>query len=778
MSQSRKKGAVLGLVIALAFFMIILGIGFYYIARLIGGHRELEHATDAGNLQVAKKALRSPVVNAFATNGYAGPFDLSGNTLTEVQKNFSQLADPNTGQIDLLVYNRLVAQAFLVALNAAADGYDTGTPPSPFGIARAQRLIQILNDPASGVGVTLARKLKLDPVLDTNFTGIADDENTLRMLKANGETAAISDEKDISFMARGFASNAFLDRDVLAGMFPADFLQNIAGFDNNFYVKNGVSYLVGYQFLNVPGVTDAAANALVSVPLRPGEFPHLVDGTDFTNLQVSPEPGSDADVKTSVPPNAFRSSGLGQDGRTKLFTQAASCALAGSILLAPAPGGIPNNPFSGDTIPPGGPYPIEIPNGFIAVANGGGTDPVLPAPPGPIGFSGPQCLNASVSQNQTLDTFATLLMAGDIFVAPSNVGGSIEWAVATDSNCISALIAAQQAHIATYGTRLHDAELANAAACLDNPDRLTVADNIDINSTQQQCNNINSYPDAAMGGQQPNQSCIDALPTVTKIFGGTSGSTGQTYCLSALEFDEATVISERANDGSAFIQPFNSCTGLDAFPLNPNQFSNDSIQKSPPSINQLIGPAGTLVAYGSSGIPGATTTAVFANKVYNDFLTRVNQVKPTVTASEVSNIILNTPVPLGTVMYVWVDTSQNPGNPTLRFTTADQLPPRINPNSVSLDGTPVTATTDYTPPGGGTQKLALISDSGGGGNGYLDRNGDGGYPHPFDCAPFGTGTVTSSAVWTPSSGFDDCLGVLRFENCVNSGGGINMDCPC
>jgi len=73
------KGSVLGFTIALTFIMVLLGIAFFYIAKLIGGHRELEHATDAGNLQVAKKSLRSPVLKVFPTAGGNGNFDIASS---------------------------------------------------------------------------------------------------------------------------------------------------------------------------------------------------------------------------------------------------------------------------------------------------------------------------------------------------------------------------------------------------------------------------------------------------------------------------------------------------------------------------------------------------------------------------------------------------------------------------------------------------------------------------------------------------------------------------
>ena len=120
--------------------------------------------TDSGNLNVAKEALRSPKLSVFG----AGPFDI-GNAafLSEIQKNFGDLQDPANGQLDLLVYNRLVGQSLLVALNAA----DENTPVAdPAAIANAQKVIQLLIDPNNGVGPNLTKKLTSDSALDQNFT--------------------------------------------------------------------------------------------------------------------------------------------------------------------------------------------------------------------------------------------------------------------------------------------------------------------------------------------------------------------------------------------------------------------------------------------------------------------------------------------------------------------------------------------------------------------------------------------------------------------------------
>src|SRR5271168_963138 len=149
MRSKSERGATMALVASLCLVLVIIGFAFFWLARMLGGGTELQRSTDAGNLNVAKEALRSPKLNVFG----AGPYDI-GNaaTLAEIQKNFGDLQDPANGQLDLLVYNRLVGQALLVALNAADEG-------TPAAAANAQKLIQLLTDPNNGVGPNLTKKL-------------------------------------------------------------------------------------------------------------------------------------------------------------------------------------------------------------------------------------------------------------------------------------------------------------------------------------------------------------------------------------------------------------------------------------------------------------------------------------------------------------------------------------------------------------------------------------------------------------------------------------------
>ena len=168
MQRKRAKGATLSLIVSLCLVISTIGIGVFFLIKILGGARELQHAVDSGNLNVAKQALRSPSISLSGGNN-----GISGANLAIAQANFANSIDTANGQIDLMVYNRLVAQAMLVAVNAASDNADLSMPPSALGIQHAKALISCLSSPSNGVGYALAQKLKSDTVMDNSFSGLA-----------------------------------------------------------------------------------------------------------------------------------------------------------------------------------------------------------------------------------------------------------------------------------------------------------------------------------------------------------------------------------------------------------------------------------------------------------------------------------------------------------------------------------------------------------------------------------------------------------------------------
>jgi hypothetical protein len=325
-TRRRSIGGTLAFVAALGLLLVLLGIAFFFYQMITGGGTELQRATDAGNLNVAKQALRSP--------GFA----LSGNELNE----FGDLTDTN-GQVNLLTFNRLVGKATIVALNAQAQ-------QTPQSRQNAQAIMAMLEG-NGGIGSRLANQLSTHSNLNGFFQNVSM-QNSLRML-GSPNTQDVSGETQNAFMKSNAASNVFIGANQIPGGL------NFANDSSSVFNLNGKLYLRGYTNLNTGAVRP------VAVPLRPGEQPHGVSLDEF-GATVSQTPFIGTRANPLLPPNAFRSGGTATERlqtNNQILTRA--CAVVGSLNLN---------------------YPAMIPRGFILVDNAGaslsGPVQTLPSPPG------------------------------------------------------------------------------------------------------------------------------------------------------------------------------------------------------------------------------------------------------------------------------------------------------------------------------------------------------------------------------------------------------------
>lgn len=332
MSQRKKDGATLALVIILAFVLIIVGGCFFVWQLLVGGGKELQHATDSGNLNVAKQALITPDVVV--------PDSDSPITNTNLRKEFEEVLDGGT-KVNLLNFNRLVAKAVYAQLNAQSQG-------TALAKANAIALTQAVYD----LGQQLQQKLDSSSSLKGHFEQMSN-SNSIRMLQHPTQTStnAIAHrdaEYQTSYMARGKASNVYFDKNAFPPDAPLPDSDMIA--DAGGKIK---TYLKGYSSIS-------SASNLVgcpvtwAVPLRPGEQPHLVSVDDFTSKASPPFPNAIA--------NSFKSGGSASFIRTGTDVELRSCAIVGvleKVFPAIQSGGtiIVDNegvsPFSGDIDDPG-----------------------------------------------------------------------------------------------------------------------------------------------------------------------------------------------------------------------------------------------------------------------------------------------------------------------------------------------------------------------------------------------------------------------------------------
>ena len=326
MTHRKRDGATLALVIILAFVLIIVGGCFFVWQLLIGGGKELQHATDSGNLNVAKQALITPDVTV--------PSGTSALTGTDLRIEFDGLLTSDH-KVNLLNFNRLVAKAVLVQLNAKAEG-------TSLAAANAAQLTRAVYE----LGSQLQSNLVASSQMRSKFESISN-ANSVRMLQHPTDTAATNavshrdSEYATSFMARNKASNVFINANQLPG-------GDISILDDDLISKDvggsSKKFLIGYKGLSSSSGLNGVPTTW-AVPLRPGEQPHLVSVDDFTANQSTP-----ANLPATTIPNSFRSGGSAAFIRTGTDVQLRSCAVVGVLEQV---------------------FPFQMPGGTIIVDNAG-----------------------------------------------------------------------------------------------------------------------------------------------------------------------------------------------------------------------------------------------------------------------------------------------------------------------------------------------------------------------------------------------------------------------
>lgn len=727
MGKRSYSGGTTALVIVLTLVIIIVGVAFFFWMKIIGGGNELQHATDSGNLNVAKQSLRSPSV-ALQAAGVANV-----NELNE----FGDLTDPNSSpanQVDLLVYDRLVGKAVIVALNASQEGTQAAKK-------NANDLDKAVEGPG-GIGSRLASQLNQNSNLSGFFTNLSQ-ANSTRMLQNDGTITPSNNNTPVAFMARTKATNIFIAGNQIPGA--STFLSNT----NNVITKmvGGVNktYITGYDKLQcgVPGVQPMA------VPMRPGEQPHLVDVNDFAGL-VAPPLGNAGNAQ--IPPNAFRSDGTGVEGnRTGNSMTMRSCAVIGTLNLD---------------------FPISLPRGYIIVDNTGASNLYGSGPN--LGFNAP-ITGGGINADMVLmsPSYVGLVpeSGGDVFGLP----GQVEQLI-SDCNAPKPDSTAIQNDMNTITST------GGSMGGITTPSQAIATFAASPPVTPIQCINTNTEP----GATAPNASCVKDYQTFMNHYnqkvpeGGAVAASG----LMAIEKFKCDVLAARAavgDGGCGATSDGGVCTGLKYYdaglltgsatlgsgglpPCLPCNFGNPN-----PTLSQLL------------SITNGGALADQSSNPLGDLITRLYQIQPNPASGEISNVV-NGQVPFGQISYIYLNKSN-----TLTLSTNPPQFPIVA--SAGPDGQPssVTGTAPFVPPTMSGNPPSLTNPScpspmtcyalQGNLNGtVLNLDNCEGYPHPWDC-PDLPAQGLNSAQWTPSSGFNNLLGVLRFFNCAE-GGGSNWCCPC
>jgi hypothetical protein len=744
MKSRRRTGATLGLIIVCVLVIIVIGIGCFFLAKICGGGREVTNATDAGTLNVAKEAVRSTFVQT------ASPAD------------FLAISDPQyPGQMTLYSYNRAVAQALLVALNAEQEGTGaaTGNAGTVFG-------------ELTTVGNALSGLLEAQGTLQGQFNNVAG-SNSLKMY-GNNPIAEVPGGYKWAFMKPGGSTNIWWNAATfppapaatpaslnLVSAGPLDKTPSMVG-DPAPYMNK---YMVGYQAITVPTV----GLTFYGVPVFPQQTPHLVRLADFNTALAAPT--------ASTPPNAFSCQSQSKDSKSGSIGGALACAIVGVAYAA----GV-NNPVTS---------PVDflgcIPGGYIMIKNEGAS-----TPPGGWG--------ASLVYDNTNNIFNYEMNPdgtdGDIMSTPS--GGNY---IFYDQNSPSAPGNGGPA-IAAWGAYNNPANsippgTADPAPPLqwNNGGTITTgAPPIPLNLFVTQAGGGFAPAAAAdleaMGPAPGSQDCMSEMNTPPyypntpscggnsllsfaaaygRTNGGAVGSTPSPLMWSAADSVKADVIRH-------FNQPF-STAGVDydngpgpggssglgnykdgmtdgAIQADP-MAANEPWNKSNPPPLETTGPnAYDLLdqVLGGGGSPSCTLASVLG-----DMTQRANEIVPGTTQPALVTLLKSSPaLNMGTILYIC---KTNPDDPTSALTIKTSCPTAVG--GAIPDGSTTTSdascSVQYPLSTTGFDGYGLIDSKnmgGGGDNGLHDQ------PYTYQGGP-GL-NATDHADFVLSSGYQNLLGQLHF----------------
>ncbi|MBX9692169.1 MAG: hypothetical protein K2Z81_07285 [Cyanobacteria bacterium] len=674
MFHRSRKGAVLGLVVVTCLVLLIMGIGFLLLIMQLGGGQELQHATDAGNLNVAKQSLRNPGTPLL---------------LGDEKDQLADLDDPETNEVNLQTYNRLVAQAYLVKSNSLVLGTGDAT-------LHSKQLISLVE----GVANRLNNELSTANNFDQHFHKVAQG-HAMRMFQAVANPVThITNTHSTSCMARGRATNVSLSQNqILPGGGSVDAV-SVTGPD-------GGRYLVGYQ-----QVAATAGKTLWGVPLRPGEPPHLVSPKTFD------ENNPRGPIPNFVPPNAFRSGGRATDKiASGNDVGLASHAIVGSLQAQ---------------------FPAQIPRGVILVDNTGKLDGVKNIG----GFDIWQDKLMSPNYVEVLGGNASTGLIADQSAGNNPTLGDVKDYV---DNNYNSLMNGDTGAINALTNLLNNSGVDSYGSFPSNPAG-NAADsnfiNFVHNSSVSQCTNgspehaANPPTTMAMSGGQP---CN--LEKFIDLYGqpkGNNNGTQQVPNLMAVEKFHVDLCSKRAGGNECVnVNAPPEKTGLKKYNLNDCGLTQVRLG----TLNELL-----------------IQTRV-ANSVRDQMRVYMRQMKPGASNAEM-NAVFATLVPFGIPSFIYRNPSTN-----MLLLTAAQPPwplPDLSDSSQHLpDGNPQTYKRGNNP---------FVLD------GITNCNGECGYPHPWDCPMNSQSKGQDTTVWTPSSGWRNILGVVKFIN--EAFGGGKFCCPC
>lgn len=711
MTVRRQRGATLGLAAACVLVVIVIGVGFFFLSKIIGGGREVANATDAGALNVAKLAIRRGAVNL---------------TSAADQEEFGALCEtPN--RLDLLSYNRIVAKAMIVAKNAADQ--NTATALANAGIMHNQ---------VNTLGNTLKAQIAAacatpGGALASDFHAISTNSNTKMW---NGSPVQLASDIVPGYMKVGSSANVYFHSATRGSLGNWQPPTNTAGQN----APSGDPYSAGYNAVTVGG------HQFAFVPLFPETRPHLVDRGNFSNA-------APAGI-TAAPalPNSFQTNSRALEGKTGVFGGSMACAIVGCIdrnFAARIPKGfvrVSNGP-SANTVNTSV-FPLST------VVNDGSNDifnnelfhaPGINMDQNTNIFShhpqGPAAMNAIGAYNATKGNFPYDPLVG-------NVGGGDPdlWKGVTGSNNPSAEDATnnpQAFDLRSTAAQDHFATQAELAAIGAHPNVMnciyTMYD-ADPN-TNPHCSNANT----AMWMGNYNRAAGTASDHIDTSAGFTN-----------VEFMKADLLAQRAHGYRSATTNAPNPSGLKLWGR-----SGGTVLRPPAngSAKPFLGGKINYLAAGSpmellNEIGGCASTSTI-----DKIVDRMRQVNPEDgnLAQHVRDALSSSTLPLGKSFYIYADGSNV--YMTESFTAASGYLTKAKADSLSPDGASGAGASNCNTGSYPLSGWTVNTRKGVGGASI----GDAGYHEVPFTRYNGTSVGNDQAIWTPSSGYNNFLGELRFE---------------
>ncbi len=649
----RSRGAVLGLVAACTLIFVVLGIAFFFLAKIFGGGREVAHTTDSGILNVCKQAMQNPGVSAAGTD-------------------FAFDGVPVGAPITLYSYNKCVSQALLVALNAQAAGTTAGGNNAAAVLEQLQTKVTqpLRNELTGGSGGTFNYQNAFATVAGMNNTRMSGN-NTVQA--PNYGTAYMrGGTGDLSTVA---SSNLYFTNGQLSAAAMSEIPFNTtATFRPT--APNSTSYVAGYKPISVT-VPAAGRLTFMTVPVFPQQSPHLVSLGDFTASAGAPD--------ANTLPNAMKVNSQTLDSTAQVFGGAVACAIVGAVdqgYGAQIPGGYieifnrPGQKLSGFA-------PNDMSNNIFNNEMFGEPGVSLTVIPPPAGASPSGTAIFSCAPSAGGPAGTTLI--DDWYKYNTGAGPNPGTGTGTSDGAI--WIATSPTAAGTVATSGQIATLQNIVA----PNYVSVS----VNNCLKELN-TQGYVKGA---------CLTWMPTIALTYGrslpgGSDNLSSMGPVFSNVDAIKQTVIQEFLSRVQRFTVQAPSTPPASAYPLTPQMAGSTGMgqyitpnggtgpnQRYPsPYVSMPIEKPASPYAYLSQidQFGGGCGTST----VFSKLLQRCQEIQPSVTAAQVKALLGSNTLPMGAKLYIYLP-GANPNSSTpYGGLTMDVGPPPAF-SGVLPDGQPV-----------------------------------------------------------------------------------------